>query len=1359
MNKKLFNITVTLSRLALAFTLLLTLSYFSSCSADINKSSKKKKKASKCEILLTLDTVTQGEINSQDRALNQARQVEPLDDNQRLENLTNLKLTYTEVTNTSLNDGVTTYEDSGVYTFIKSWATFDDIAATPTTPNIKEGNFNFTLTALRYGTPFRRTIYNVRRNAGEPIALSFTKNGEVDNRLEVDKAKVATPSLNEGDTTPANTTGLYDKATTALIAPRAKVEITVGYEAEKKIKKVVVQLQEAKDDKGQETADTSYTLAVKAGATGGGATTGGAGGSASSGDSGAAGGGDSGGGTAGKSASYINAHSRTDTGNPSGTSDTGNPSTPSTPYSLDVSNCYIEKTSYTPTGGAAEDVITRAVFDVYLPESLPLVTFIAYDNDAGTFNENTIVYAERVTSIAGYRSIKAHDVVLTPLNREHKDIITIKYHENNGASPEKVVSLKYVIGATPPEQYSIAQSTSEVLNFQKEEYSFKTWSTLSTDDGKESEVPEGAVRFASDSDNDTDILAAANADSETTTGPDAEKVLNLYAIWSNGITIIYYRNWPVGTTTETVNNKQNKFSVYFGALDGTVDLSKSGGSATATAHKGSLPSYATLQNTTVNADKSLNKTGEIMQVPTDSTRTTNYKFYFLGWDTKPDGTGDRYTDCQEVTFSESRNLYAQWCIYNTSYKRFEIDNAAAFNAVCGNREPNFYNDKVYDLKYETYDSNTRLDKEGNYIGDRKGAGIRTSMVFTNDIPTSANSSNNDKRLNTVHSAGKPFYGTLDGNNKTVTFRDDANMSYNLFGSVYNTSYTVSISTTEGKEEFKYNSSNSKPVVKKLTVKTAVTRYSGNSVTSAQGLIANSNAGSISECKAEGYFSSNSKGSVGGLVGTNSGTIDKCYSSADFDVTYSFVMGNGIGGIAGKNSGTISNCKVYSYITSCNTSDVPMGGIAGINSGYIKNEKNETWPSAVTGQIKIDGTNTRSNTAMGGVAGENSGYIYGYAVSSTITSSSSSPTGGIAGKNSGTITASNGYTSTSSPGTYCTVTGSVTNTNTNLTHVGGVAGDNTGTIAFTKVMTNVKGKGFVGGIVGLNTGNCKYSNYLPSYSSYSGSYTSYTVTGEGTNSQVGGIVGENRYGRHEIKGIGDSSCKGRVICCLASGIFESTSASGSTSVGGIIGRAFCTNKIEHYDVLDHCGAVGEVKGGKIIGGLVGNNFSTKAAFCYSAMRLYDTSKCDTLEGKKQCGGLYGYEYNMYYKYDSNGNVTGTVTAPLDGGATASDIKRATGWEGSWSCKDNWNTGTYPTCTPHRDGAGVNDYTQDKATDHLNPGVIHSSVYLNEPNDKNTTHNNFPGIWKQNTSNSGSGLPLASKGGIGFPLYLDTSKFTK
>ncbi len=201
-----------------------------------------------------------------------------------------------------------------------------------------------------------------------------------------------------------------------------------------------------------------------------------------------------------------------------------------------------------------------------------------------------------------------------------------------------------------------------------------------------------------------------------------------------------------------------------------------------------------------------------------------------------------------------------------------------------------------------------------------------------------------------------FYGTFDGNNKTI---------YNLF-------YTVNPSTSEqGLFSSNYG------IIKKLTIKlygydlkkdtTTNTYYSGS--------ICGINYGLINQCNvlAENVNKGLSFNSYqGGICGWNSGSITNCTINVEFSVGY----GNK-GGIAGYNSrnGIINNCnsngKITNYYNSANQKEVfYVGGIVGINYGSILNSVNNALMGFYCEDLVLNNKNIQPR--IGAIIGLNKG---------------------------------------------------------------------------------------------------------------------------------------------------------------------------------------------------------------------------------------------------------------------------------------------------------------------------------------------------------------------------------------------------
>lgn len=141
-------------------------------------------------------------------------------------------------------------------------------------------------------------------------------------------------------------------------------------------------------------------------------------------------------------------------------------------------------------------------------------------------------------------------------------------------------------------------------------------------------------------------------------------------------------------------------------------------------------------------------------------------------------------------------------------------------------------------------------------------------------------------------------------------------------------------------------------------------------------------------------------SIGGIVTTNYGTIEQCYTSATISSSYGFA-----GGIADANKGTIRNCYSTGAITSSTRS---AGGIASTNSaGYTIQNCYST--GAVTASTNTSGYSYNA----GGIVGNNPGSIQNcIALNASISGSSK---GRIAGASSGTI--SGNYASPTISGTW------------------------------------------------------------------------------------------------------------------------------------------------------------------------------------------------------------------------------------------------------------------------------------------------------------------------------------------------------
>ncbi|UCE50207.1 MAG: hypothetical protein JSW47_08590 [Phycisphaerales bacterium] len=245
---------------------------------------------------------------------------------------------------------------------------------------------------------------------------------------------------------------------------------------------------------------------------------------------------------------------------------------------------------------------------------------------------------------------------------------------------------------------------------------------------------------------------------------------------------------------------------------------------------------------------------------------------------------------------------------------------------------------------------------------------------------------------------------------------------------------------------------------------------------------------------------NGETGIGGLVGTNGGSITASYSTG-------IVNGNlEVGGLVGANSGLGSITTSHSSSEVSSSEDV--GGLVGINGGSIT-------ASFSTGTVT-------GNRCVGGLVG----WSYGGSItasSSTGTVSGDYYVGGLIGHNYSDITTS-----------YSTATVSSTakvspEGSWHVGGVGGLVGSNAGSITTSFSTGTVNGPANVGGLVGGSGG------------SIANSYTTGSVSG---NENVGGLVGFNwgiiatNYSNGLVSGsnkvgglVGYNYHKGNVIACF------------------------------------------------------------------------------------------------------------------------------------------------------------------------------------------------------------------------------------
>lgn len=377
--------------------------------------------------------------------------------------------------------------------------------------------------------------------------------------------------------------------------------------------------------------------------------------------------------------------------------------------------------------------------------------------------------------------------------------------------------------------------------------------------------------------------------------------------------------------------------------------------------------------------------------------------------------------------------------------------------------------------------------------------------------------------------------------------------------------------------------------------------------------------------------------VGGIAGTNSGTVKNVYNE-------SIVSGrDNVGGIFGENSGTsVSNVANAADVTGeagdNDTSDY-VGGLAGSNSGSITGGRNN---GEITGNNYVGGLVGANRVGADGKKPELTNLVNDSAAAIT----GDNYVGGIAGSNAGTISADEDNDNLINRGT---ITGQM--------YVGGVAGENTGTIANTHNdvelhvrydVTETTPAKYFGGVAGINGHRNEDGTIIDPGTITSATNTNDIIAPEAD--YVGGIVGWNPEGA-TLNGMGNSN-EGRV--------------EGASHVGGVAGlnEADIKGTVDAMIGIENSGVVIAHNGGA--GGIFGEN---KGAIEYVEMTnngIVSGSAVKDGEGTDGTGGIFGVNSgDVTYsslKNEIGGQVMGTQnvggligvnTGNITGGRTEAD----------------------------------------------------------------------------------------------------------
>lgn len=286
------------------------------------------------------------------------------------------------------------------------------------------------------------------------------------------------------------------------------------------------------------------------------------------------------------------------------------------------------------------------------------------------------------------------------------------------------------------------------------------------------------------------------------------------------------------------------------------------------------------------------------------------------------------------------------------------------------------------------------------------------------------------------------------------------------------------------------------------------------------------------------------GNVGGLVGTNNGTIQNSNDRSTVISQGSAIAGGLVG--TNTNNGIIENSTTESAVTSEGASGASMGGIAGTNNGTIKNVDSLGVTSGL--YIKTDGTIVSTSNNVGGIVGTNTGTINSAYNESIVTGQDN--VGGIAGTNTNTIEDVSNASS---------VTSDTNSTTKSSEYVGGLVGSNTGSITDGRNNGTITGQDFVAGMVGYNGENSKLSNLV--------------------NDDAAEIIGENYIGG--IAGFNEGT-----ISADESNLTNKGQITGQTYVGGIAGVNSGTIKNVNNNII--LNVKDKKTSAKYFGGIAGIN---------------------------------------------------------------------------------------------------------------------------------------------------------------------------
>ena len=363
----------------------------------------------------------------------------------------------------------------------------------------------------------------------------------------------------------------------------------------------------------------------------------------------------------------------------------------------------------------------------------------------------------------------------------------------------------------------------------------------------------------------------------------------------------------------------------------------------------------------------------------------------------------------------------------------------------------------------------------------------------------------------------------------------------------------------------------------------------------------------------------------GLFGIIDGGVVRNLSLKNVNISSA---GNEIGAIAGNIYwGTIEYCSVTGSISGGNNSQ-NVGGIAG-SAGNTAAISYSSVNAAVSGLSGCSG--------IGGLVGSCIGNVNRCYSSGTVKGGTSATAiGGLVGFYA------NGSYGNSIVNSYsiCSVesggynTGGLVGSQQNMSSINGCfsAGD-------------VKGTGYVGGLVGISSAATEISDSIVN------SYSVSNVTISSTGFFAGGLVGYSGIGQiidcyatgnvtggsNKMGGLVGTKSSGKITNCFAKG--NVTAGTSASNIGGLAGE------LMSWVMIDNCGSTGSVSAqGSYaygIGGLVGSQSSGSITNCYSLGSVAGGLSSSYV------GGLVGGQ-----NYDSSATISKCFSAGAVSGGSGS-----------------------------------------------------------------------------------------------------------